>query len=218
MPDPNFFSSTWPFLISFLIGYVSGSVPYGLLLTRMAGLGDVRDIGSGNIGATNVLRTGNKWIAGATLLTDAAKGGVVLLIVWHFWGVDHAVVAGAAAFLGHVFPVWLKFKGGKGVATFLGIVLALYWPVGLLFAATWLIVAGVFRLSSLAALVACAAVPFYFWLPANFGGPEWMISAHGYQFAEVTVFLALIIWWAHRANIGRLLRGAEPRIGADKSD
>ncbi len=203
------------FAISFVIGYLSGSIPYGLLLTRVAGLGDVRDIGSGNIGATNVLRTGNKWLAAATLLTDAAKGGVVILIMWKIWGVDHAVVAGVAAFLGHVFPVWLKFKGGKGVATFLGIVLALYWPVGLLFAGTWIVTATVFRISSLAALVGTLAVPVYFWVPARFGGqiPEWLASAHGYQFAEVTLFLTALIWWAHRANIGRLIRGEEPRIG-----
>jgi len=202
---------------SFLIGYLSGSVPYGLLLTRMAGLGDVRDIGSGNIGATNVLRTGNKWIAVATLLTDAAKGGLVLLIMWSVWGVDHAVVAGAGAFIGHVFPVWLKFKGGKGVATFLGIILALYWPVGLLFAALWLVIAGIFRISSLAALVASLAVPLMFWGAANFGTPAWLISPYGYQFAELTLLLAVIIWWAHRANIGRLIRGEEPRIGGDKA-
>lgn len=218
MPDPISFMDQLPFYaLSFVIGYISGSVPYGLLLTRMAGLGDVRDIGSGNIGATNVLRTGNKWIAAATLLTDAGKGGIILLIMWKFWGVDAAVIAGIAAYLGHVFPVWLKFKGGKGVATFLGIVLALYWPVGLMFAATWLIMAGVFRISSLAGLVASAAVPFFFWLPATFGTPDWlnwMISAHGYQFAEVTLLLTLIIWWSHRANIGRLMRGQEPRIGS----
>ncbi len=206
MPDPISFWDQLPFFaLSLAIGYLAGSIPFGLLLTKFAGLGDVRDIGSGNIGATNVLRTGNKWLAAITLLTDAAKGGLVILLLWHLWGVDHAVIAGAGAFLGHVFPVWLKFKGGKGVATFLGIVLALYWPVGLLFAVTWLATAAVFRFSSLAALVGALATPIYFYLFAH------------YQFAEMTLLLAVIIWWAHRANIGRLMRGEEPRIGVKKS-
>jgi glycerol-3-phosphate acyltransferase PlsY len=203
MPDPISFWDALPFFaISLLVGYLAGSIPFGVILTRLAGLGDVRNIGSGNIGATNVLRTGNKWLAIATLITDGAKGGLIVLLMWHLWGVDHAVVAGAGAFLGHVFPVWLKFKGGKGVATFWGITLALYWPVGLAFAATWIAVAAIFRISSLSALIASVATIAYFWFFAY------------YQFAELTAFLTVIIWWAHRANIGRLIRGEEPRIGA----
>ncbi len=202
MPDPISFWDVLPFYtVSAIVGYLAGSIPFGLILTRLAGHGDVRDIGSGNIGATNVLRTGNKWIAAATLVTDGAKGGVTVLILWSLWGVDHAVIGGAAAFLGHCFPVWLKFKGGKGVATFLGITLAFNWIVGLMFAATWLVVAAVLRISSLAALVASLATPIYFFVFSY------------YQFAEVSLLLTIIIWWAHRENIKRLIRGEEPRIG-----
>jgi len=203
MVDPISFWGQLPyFTLSLLAGYLAGSIPFGVILTRLAGLGDVRDIGSGSIGATNVLRTGNKWLAIATLITDGAKGGLAVLALWALWGVDHAVIAGAGAFLGHIFPMWLKFRGGKGVATFWGIILALYWPVGLLFAGTWLAVAAIFRISSLSALVASIATPIYFWLFAR------------YQFAELALFLTVIIWWAHRANISRLLKGEEPRIGA----
>jgi len=205
MVDPIDLWSQLPFYtISVIVGYLMGSIPFGVILTRMAGLGDVRNIGSGNIGATNVLRTGNKWLAAATLVTDGAKGGLAVLLMWKLWGVDHGVLAGAGAFLGHVFPVWLGFKGGKGVATFWGITLALHWPVGLMFAGTWLAVALIFRISSLAALVASVATVIYFWIFS------W------YQFAELAAFLTVIIWWAHRANIGRLIRGEEPRIGAKK--
>jgi glycerol-3-phosphate acyltransferase PlsY len=206
MVDPISFWGQLPYYaVSVIVGYLLGSIPFGVIFTRLAGLGDVRSIGSGNIGATNVLRTGNKWLAAATLVTDGAKGGVAVLLMWHFWGVDHAVLAGAGAFLGHVFPVWLGFRGGKGVATFWGISLALNWPAGLVFAATWLFMAILFRRSSLAALVGSVAVVAFLWIEA------W------YQFAELTAFLTILIWWAHRANIGRLLRGEEPRIGAKKA-
>lgn len=202
MPDPiNLMDQLPYFAISLVLGYLAGSIPFGLILTRLAGLGDVRSIGSGNIGATNVLRTGNKWIALATLFTDGAKGGVAVLIFWALWGVDHAVIAGVGAFIGHCFPVWLRFKGGKGVATFMGITFAFSWMVGLMFAGTWLAVAAIFRMSSLASLLASLATPIYFYLMAR------------YQFAEASALLTVIIWWAHRANIGRLIRGEEPRIG-----
>lgn len=206
MPDPISFWDQLPFFAaSLLIGYLAGSIPFGVIFTRLAGLGDVRDIGSGGIGATNVLRTGNKWLAVATLITDGAKGGLTVLFFWWLWGVDHAVIAGAGAFIGHIFPIWLRFKGGKGVATFWGIILALYWPVGLMFAATWLLVAAIFRISSLSGLAASLATAIYFWLFSF------------YQFAELTLFLTVIIWWAHRANIQRLLKGEEPRIGQKKA-
>ncbi len=206
MPDFTQFLGTLPYyLISAAIGYLAGSVPFGLVFTRLAGLGDVRDIGSGSIGATNVLRTGNKGLAVATLLADGAKGGLIYLLFLYLWGPDHAVIAGAAAFIGHIFPVWLKFKGGKGVATFLGIALAGAWQVGLAFIAIWLAMAALFRISSLSALVATLATPILFWVFQR------------YQLAEMSVLLVIIIWWAHRSNIQRLLKGKEPRIGA-KSD
>lgn len=205
MPDFTQFLGPLPYyLVSVAIGYLAGSIPFGLVFTRMAGLGDVRSIGSGNIGATNVLRTGNKWLAAATLIADGAKGGLVYLLFLFLWGPDHAVIAGAAAFIGHIFPVWLGFKGGKGVATFLGIALAGAWQVGLFFVAIWLAVAALFRISSLSALVATLATPILFWFTQR------------YQLAEMSALLVVIIWWAHRANISRLLKGEEPRIGGKK--
>jgi glycerol-3-phosphate acyltransferase PlsY len=201
---PGFFSSIamgWPYLLAVLIaGYLLGSIPFGLLLTRIAGLGDIRKIGSGNIGATNVLRTGNKALAAATLLLDGGKGAVAVLIAQHLYGPDAAVVAGAGAFLGHLFPVWLKFRGGKGVATTIGIFLALAWPVGLIACAVWLLVAVLFRYSSLAALIAVAAAPVAAWFLTN------------HQTAALALFLAIVIWQRHHENIGRLLRGQESRI------
>jgi glycerol-3-phosphate acyltransferase PlsY len=182
-----------------------GSIPFGLLLTRAAGLGDIRSIGSGNIGATNVLRTGNKKLALATLLLDGAKGAAaVLLARWFFLDPTLPVIAGGAAFLGHIFPVWLKFKGGKGVATALGTWLALAWPIGLLACLTWLIIAVVFRYSSLSALVAVALAPVYaIWL-----GTPAMIG--------FGVFVAILCWIRHHENIRRLLKGEEPKIGKKK--
>lgn len=181
-------------------GYLLGSIPFGLLFGWLAGAGDVRNIGSGNIGATNVLRTGNKWAAAATLLCDAGKGIAAVLIARRY-GVELAAIAGIGAFLGHVFPVWLKFRGGKGFATFLGVTFALYWPVGLLTGATWLIAAAIWRTSSLSTLIAAAATPIYFVL----FGEE--------LFAVTMLALTILSFFTHRANIARLLKGEEPRIG-----
>ncbi|GIK99281.1 MAG: glycerol-3-phosphate acyltransferase [Alphaproteobacteria bacterium] len=202
MPDLlGGFEYTWPYYIGALAGYLLGSIPFGLLLTRLAGLGDIRTIGSGNIGATNVLRTGNKELAAATLLLDGGKGTAAVLVADALFGPDMAIFAGGGAILGHLFPVWLKFKGGKGVATTLGILLALAWPVGVLACLTWLAVALVFRISSLSALAATAASIGYAW---------WLGSRQEAQFA---LFLAVLVWISHRANIGRLLARTEPRIG-----
>lgn len=194
-------------------GYLLGSIPFGVILTRAAGTGDVRNIGSGNIGATNVLRTGRKDLALATLILDAGKGAVALLLARHLLGSEAAgAVAGGAAFLGHLFPIWLGFKGGKGVATFFGLILAAAWPLGLLAAATWLLVAFLLRFSSLAALVAAAATPLYALLP---------LPALGLPAAPpillLAVFTAVLIYIRHHENIGRLLKGQEPRIGAKKA-
>jgi len=200
MPDPINWSLALPYLLSALaFGYLVGSIPFGLLLTRIAGLGDVRDIGSGNIGATNVLRTGNKAIALATLACDVAKGAVSVLVALN-WGIDTAVCAGFGAFIGHILPIWLKFKGGKGVATFIGVQLGLYWPVALAFLAVWLIVALIFRFSSLSAMVASLLSPVF--------AAYW----HQWQLAEVFGAIALIILLTHRENIARLVRGDESRI------
>ncbi len=185
-----------------VIGYALGSIPFGLLLTRAAGLGDIRNIGSGNIGATNVLRTGNKRLAAATLLLDAAKGAVAVLIARHYLGEAPAMLAGLAAFIGHIFPVWLGFKGGKGVATYLGVLLALAWQCALVFAVLWLTVAALTRISSLAAIVATIAAPIAAWFLGNA------------DLAAVVAVMSLIILIKHHANIGRLLAGEEPRIGS----
>jgi len=206
---PGFFSSIamgWPYLLAVTLGgYLLGSIPFGLILTWLAGLGDIRKIGSGNIGATNVLRTGNKALAAATLLLDSAKGAVAVLVAQHLYGPDAAIVAGAGAFLGHLFPVWLKFRGGKGVATTIGIFLAIAWPVGLIACAVWLLVALLFRYSSLAALIAVAAAPVAAWFLAN------------HQTAGLALFLAVVIWQRHHENIRRLLKGQESRIRLDGS-
>lgn len=182
------------------LGYVLGSIPFGLILTRAAGLGDIRTIGSGNIGATNVLRTGNRWIAAATLLGDALKGTAAVLIADH-WGSEAALIAGLGAFLGHIFPVWLGFRGGKGVATFLGILIAASWPIAIIFAAVWLAVAAVSRYSSLAALIASLATPLI------------MLALGDYPRAILFALLTVLIWYKHSANIARLLSGKESRIG-----
>ncbi len=204
MPDPlGSFAYTWPFYAALLIGYLIGSIPFGLLLTRFAGLGDVRDLGSGNIGATNVLRTGRKAMAAATLLLDGAKGAVAVLLGQRF-GPDIAVLAAGGALIGHCFPVWLKFRGGKGVATALGIYLAMAPPVGALACLTWLAVAAGFRYSSLAALAAMALAPVYAKFLAN---PQ--------QF-ELAIFIAVVTVLRHHANIRRLFRGTEPKITARK--
>ena len=188
-----------------LIGYLLGSIPFGLLLTKALGLGNLREIGSGNIGATNVLRTGNKGAAAATLLLDGAKGAVAVLLAREFAGEAAAQIAALAAFLGHCFPVWLGFKGGKGVATFLGLMLALAWPVGLLACATWLATAVISRISSLSALVAAS------W------SILWCLLVGQGQVFFLTLILALLIIWRHRENLARLKAGTEPRIGGNKA-
>jgi acyl phosphate:glycerol-3-phosphate acyltransferase len=213
MPDPlGDFSYTWPFLAALVLGYLIGSIPFGLVLTKFAGLGDVRKIGSGSIGATNVLRTGNKGLAAATVLLDGGKGAIVVVLANIFLTQDYAVLAGAGAFLGHLYPVWLKFKGGKGVATFIGVMLAISWPAGLLVALTWLLTAITFRISSLSALVAAALSPLYIYL-------LWQASpfAETYfgdlQRIEFSAFMAVFIFVRHHQNIRRLLSGNEPKIG-----
>jgi glycerol-3-phosphate acyltransferase PlsY len=182
-------------------GYLLGSIPFGLILTRLAGTTDIRSIGSGNIGATNVLRTGRKGLAAATLACDMLKGTAAVLIMYALWGQDHAILAGLGAFLGHLFPVWLGFKGGKGVATYIGVLLALAWPAVLAFAAIWLAVAALTRYSSLAALVASAATPVVLWLLDD------------RQEAQLFVLLTVLVWFMHRGNIARLLTGTEGKIG-----
>ena len=206
MPDPISWSFTGPYLAAaLLIGYLAGSIPFALILTRRAGLGDIRTKGSGNIGATNVLRYGGRTLALWTLVLDAAKGAVPVLLAGEF-GPDMAVVAGGGAFLGHLFPVWLRFRGGKGVATGLGVLLALSWPVGLLACATWLITALVFRFSSLAGLAAFAAAPVYAWFLAD------------RQRFEFALFLAVLVFFRHYKNIGRLVQGNEGRLTLGRKD
>jgi glycerol-3-phosphate acyltransferase PlsY len=193
-----------PLIAAAAIGYLSGSVPYGLLLTRAAGMGDIRAIGSGNIGATNVLRTGNKKVAAATLLLDALKGVIPVLAFTALWGRDAGLVAGIAALLGHVFPVWLGFKGGKGVATGAGVLLAASWWIGLLCALIWVAMAKVTRISSASALTACVAAPVI------------ALLAGDRPLAGFALVVALVILWRHADNIRRLLAGTEPRIGKGK--
>jgi acyl phosphate:glycerol-3-phosphate acyltransferase len=206
MPHPmGDLTYTWPFYLGAALAYLLGSIPFGLVLTRLAGYGDIRAIGSGNIGATNVLRTGNKALAALTLLLDAGKGAAAVLIARQF-GPDMAALAAIFAFLGHLFPVWLGFKGGKGVATAGGVVLAYSWPVGLAALATWLVVAAATRYSSLAALAACALAPVYAWL-----------LTRQIQPTEVVLALAVMAILRHHANIRRLLRGEESRIRLGKS-
>jgi acyl phosphate:glycerol-3-phosphate acyltransferase len=185
-----------------IVGYFAGSIPFGLILTRLAGTRDIREIGSRNIGATNVLRTGRKDLAAATLVCDALKGTLAVLAASHLGGPDAAIAAGLGAFLGHLFPVWLKFKGGKGVATFIGLLIAFAWPVALGFCAAWLLVAFATRYSSLSALIASAVTPALLWA---YGEPH-----VGLLFAA----LAAMLWVMHRANIGRLMAGSEGKIGA----
>lgn len=198
---PDLISSPAALLATALLAYLLGSVPFGIVIARLFGLGDLRQIGSGNIGATNVLRTGNKPAAALTLVLDAAKGAVAVLIARAALGEDAAQIAGFAAFLGHCFPVWLGFRGGKGVATFLGTLIALAWPVGLAACATWLVVAALLRISSLAALVAAATAPVWA-----------LLLGHG-ALAALCAALAALVLLRHRPNIERLLAGTEPRIG-----
>lgn len=191
-------------LIACVLGYVFGSIPFGLIITNAAGLGDVRKIGSGNIGATNVLRTGNKKLALFTLIADALKGTIPVLIAAHFWGMNADVAAAFGAMAGHIFPVWLKFKGGKGVATFIGVLFGLYWPLGLMFLGVWLLTALLFRYSSLAALVATLLQPLF----AMIWGVDRLVGP--------LAILVAIIWFMHRANIMRLLTHNESKISFAK--
>jgi glycerol-3-phosphate acyltransferase PlsY len=201
--------SLWPaYAAALLFGYLCGSIPFGLILTRLAGTGDIRAVGSGNIGATNVLRTGRKGLAAATLIGDALKGTLAVLLVYAYYGAEYrdfgrelALPAAAGAFLGHLFPVWLGFKGGKGVATYIGLLLALAWPAAIAFAVIWVAVAALTRYSSLAALVASAASPFAVWLMGE--RPEAVLFA----------LLTALLWIMHRANIARLVNGTESKIG-----
>jgi acyl phosphate:glycerol-3-phosphate acyltransferase len=206
---PFFQPSLWPaYAAALLFGYLCGSIPFGLILTRLAGSGDIRAIGSGNIGATNVLRTGRKGLAAATLIGDALKGTLAVLLVYAYYGQEYrdfarelALPAAAGAFLGHLFPVWLGFKGGKGVATYVGLLLALAWPAAIAFALIWVAVAALTRYSSLAALIASAASPFAVWLIGE--RPEAVLFA----------LLTALLWIMHRANIARLVNGSESKIG-----
>lgn len=193
-----------PLILAALLGYLLGSIPFGLVLTRLAGLGDIRQIGSGNIGATNVLRTGNKPLALATLLLDSGKGALAALLALWVAGPEAALLAAGGAMLGHTFPVWLGFKGGKGVATALGVLLAVAWPVGAGACLTWLAVAALFRISSLSALVALALAPLT---------SLWLATA---PVAALALFIAALVFIRHEANIRRLLKGEEPKIGKKK--
>ncbi|HSE77800.1 MAG TPA: glycerol-3-phosphate 1-O-acyltransferase PlsY [Alphaproteobacteria bacterium] len=205
MPDPISWSFVWPyFLAAFAGAYLLGSIPFGLVVTRAAGLGDIRAIGSGNIGATNVLRTGRKWLAALTLALDGAKGALAVLLAQQ-WGPDMGLMAGYGALVGHMFPVWLRFKGGKGMATALGIWLVIALPVGLAACATWLVVAALSRYSSLASLLSLAASPLY----------AWYISGD-LQLVQFGIIVTALVWTRHHANLRRLLTGQESRIGRTK--
>jgi len=188
-------------LIAFGVGYLLGSIPFGLIFTRLAGTQDLRTIGSGSIGATNVLRTGRRGLAAATLVCDALKGTVAVVIAAYFGGPEAAIVAAVGAFLGHLFPVWLGFKGGKGVATYIGLLLGLFWPAAIVFCVIWLIVAVITRYSSASALIASIAIPVLFWW---LGHPA---------LAELFALLTVLLWFMHRENIQRLLAGTEGKIG-----
>jgi glycerol-3-phosphate acyltransferase PlsY len=218
------------YLAAAVSGYLLGSIPFGLVIVKMAGMGDIRNVGSGNIGATNVLRTGRKDLAAATLVLDAGKAGLAFFL-WFLLSGKHpysdpavtdtmlrvttelanpsafvlGLISGAFAFIGHCYPVWLKFTGGKGVATFIGLMLASMWQVGLAFAATWLLVAAIFRMSSLSGLVGATLAPIYVWL---FGYGPMAIITFG--------LLAVLMYWRHRSNIGRIASGKEPKIGEKK--
>jgi acyl phosphate:glycerol-3-phosphate acyltransferase len=190
-----------PAISAFVIGYLLGSIPFGLVLTRFAGTQDIRSIGSGNIGATNVLRTGHRGLAAATLIGDMLKGSVAVLIARYIGGLETAMIAGAGAFLGHLFPVWLRFKGGKGVATYIGVLLGLAWPAAIWFGLVWLLVAALSRYSSLSALIASATIPAFLWATGH--RPEGILF----------VLLTIVLWIMHRANIARLIEGTEGKIG-----
>lgn len=202
---PDFTSSPVLLIVVAALSYLLGSIPFGVVITRAMGLGDLRSIGSGNIGATNVLRTGNKGAAAATLFLDAAKGAVAVLIARAFVGEDAAQVAALMSFLGHLFPIWLGFKGGKGVATFLGTLLALDWRVGLACCATWAVVAAISRISSLSALIAAASAS------------AWLLIFQDGRMLFLIVVLTVLVYARHSANLQRLRAGTEPRIGQKKA-
>jgi glycerol-3-phosphate acyltransferase PlsY len=187
--------------LALLVGYLLGSIPFGLVLTRLAGTQDLRTIGSGNIGATNVLRTGRKGLAAATLILDALKGTAAVIIAGYFGGPDAAMLSGLGAFLGHLFPVWLKFRGGKGVAVYIGILIGLFWPAAILFCVIWLAMAYALRYSSASALVASVVTPLFLW---------WFGQA---MLALLFAVLTLLLIYMHRENIRRLLAGTECKIG-----
>ena len=187
--------------VAFIIGYLFGSIPFGLILTRLAGTADLRSIGSGNIGATNVLRTGRKGLAAATLLLDMLKGTAAVVIAGYFGGPNSAMLAGLGAFLGHLFPVWLNFRGGKGVAVYIGVLLGLFWPAAVVFCLIWLAVALSFRYSSLSALVASFATPLFLWWFGHLA------------LASLFAVLTVLLFYMHRENIKRLQAGTEWRIG-----
>jgi glycerol-3-phosphate acyltransferase PlsY len=204
---PNGAGGFMTIILLVLGGYLLGSIPFGVILTRLSGAGDLRQIGSGNIGATNVLRTGRKGLAAATLILDGAKGAAAVLLARHFvpgLGADAAMIAGAAAMIGHCYPVWLRFRGGKGVATLLGLSLALAWPIGVIFALVWLGTALLSRISSLGGMAGAVAAPI-------------AALALGQQtYAVGLAALAVVVLWRHRENIARLRAGTEPRVGGEK--
>jgi len=189
------------YLLAFVFGYLCGSIPFGVLLTRVAGGPDLRSIGSGNIGATNVLRTGRKGLAAATLLGDMLKGTFAVLVARYVLGDTVAIASAVGAFLGHLFPIWLWFRGGKGVATYIGVLVGIAWPAAVVFCVVWLAVAAVTRYSSLAALTASLTAPAYLWWRGDIAD------------AQVFLLLSALLWITHRANVGRLLSRAESRIG-----
>jgi acyl phosphate:glycerol-3-phosphate acyltransferase len=188
-------------LIAFIVGYLLGSIPFGLIFTRLAGTQDLRSVGSGNIGATNVLRTGRRGLAAATLVCDALKGTAAVIVGAYLGGPEAAIVAAVGAFLGHLFPAWIGFRGGKGVATYIGLLIGLFWPAAIAFCVLWLIVAVVTRYSSASALIASIAIPVLFWW---LGHPA---------LAELFALLTVLLWLMHRENIQRLLAGTEGKIG-----
>ncbi len=203
MPDPISWSFDLPYYLAALaFGYLLGSIPFGLLFTKMAGHGDIRKIGSGNIGTTNVLRTGSKKLAAFTLLCDALKGTVAVVVIALFMGTDAALIAGLGAFLGHLFPVWLRFRGGKGVATYIGILLGVYWLAGVIFIGIWIATAYITRYSSLSALIASLVTPFI------------LLAFGQVQIAQIMGLLSVLLWVKHHENIARLVKGKESKIGS----
>jgi len=202
MPLPLDWPPAFAYAAAFVFGYLCGSIPFGIVLTRLTGGPDIRAIGSGNIGATNVLRTGRKGLAAATLVGDMLKGTVAVLLTAAVLGKDAAIAAAFGAFLGHLFPVWLNFRGGKGVATYIGVLLGIAWPAAIVFCAIWLVIAALTRYSSLAALIASAATPLFLWWQGD------------RRTAAAFLLLSVLLWIMHRANIARLLHGDEGKIGA----